>query len=112
MFCILLLVTYNVNCRLGEIELICLLSFTCNYVVIKLFLFGGASSSICCLVCAALYYCGTPRTFHIIMLKIVVSFVIVTRSVYVSDLCENRVLTPGQMRITRITNAYFFRHLF
>ena len=42
--------------RLGKRELICLLSFTCNYVV----LFGEVSSSSGCLGWATLFYCGTP----------------------------------------------------
>ena len=40
--------------RLGKRELICLLSFTCNY------LFGEVFSSSECLGWAALFYCGTP----------------------------------------------------
>ena len=48
---------------LGKRELICLLLFTCNYLVSvrRGFLFG-------CLGWATLYYCGTPRAFHIIIL--------------------------------------------
>ena len=42
--------------RLGKRELICLLLFTCNYVV----LFGEVSSSSGCLGWATLFYCGTP----------------------------------------------------
>ena len=43
--------------RLGKRELVCLLSFTCGYVVS---LFGEVSSSSGCLGLAALFYCGTP----------------------------------------------------
>ena len=40
----------------GKRELICLLLFTCDYVVSV----GEVSSSSGCLVWAALFYCGTP----------------------------------------------------
>ena len=49
--------------RLGKRELICLLLVTCNYVVSV----GEVSSSSGCLGWAALFYCGTPRAFHIII---------------------------------------------
>ena len=49
--------------RLGKRELICLLSFTC----IMWFMFGEFSSSSWCLGWAALFYCGTPWAFHIII---------------------------------------------
>ena len=42
--------------RLGKGELICLLLFTCNYVVSV----GEVSSSSWCLGWATLFYCGTP----------------------------------------------------
>ena len=48
---------------LGKRELICLLLFTCNYVVPV----GEVSSSSECLGWATLFYCGTPRAFHIII---------------------------------------------
>ena len=60
--CILLLFVYMLTVvdqlpRLGrETELICLLLFTCNYVV---FVWRGSSSS-GCLGWATLFYCGTP----------------------------------------------------
>ena len=41
---------------LGKRELICLLLFTCNYVVSV----GEVSSSSVCLGWATLFYCGTP----------------------------------------------------
>ena len=50
--------------RLGKRELICLLLFTCNYVVSV----GEVSSSSGCLGWATLFYCGTPCAFHIIMI--------------------------------------------
>ena len=58
-FCILLLVIYMLAVadhfpRLGKRELICLLSFTCNYVVSV----GEVSSSSGCLGWAALFYCA------------------------------------------------------
>ena len=51
---------------LGKRELICLLSFTCNYVVSVRggFLFGEVSSSSWCFGWAALFYCGTHCAFH------------------------------------------------
>ena len=49
---------------LGKRELICLLLFTCNYVVSV----GEVSSSSGCLGWATLFYCGTPWAFHIIIL--------------------------------------------
>ena len=57
-FCILLLVFYMLAVvdqlpRLGNRELLCLLSFTYNYVV-------SVSSSSVCLGWATLFYCGTP----------------------------------------------------
>ena len=60
-FCILLLVIYMQAVvdqlpRLGKRELICLILFTCNYVVSV----GDVSSSSGCLGCATLFYCGTP----------------------------------------------------
>ena len=61
-FCILLLFIYMKavvdQLPLGKRELICLLLFTCNYVV------SG------CLGRATLFYCGTPLAFHIIILSI------------------------------------------
>ena len=59
-FCILLIVDYMLAVadqlpRLGKRELICLLSFTCNYAVSV----REVSSSSGCLVWAALFYCGT-----------------------------------------------------
>ena len=42
--------------RLRKRELVCLLLFTCNYVVS----FGEVSSSSGCLGWATLFYCGTP----------------------------------------------------
>ena len=60
-FCLLLFVIYLLAAaeqlpRLGKRELICLLSFTFNYV----FLLGEVSSSSGCLGWAALFYCGPP----------------------------------------------------
>ena len=47
-----------------ERELICLLLFTCNYVVSV----GDVSSSSGCLGWATVFYCGTPWAFHLIIL--------------------------------------------
>ena len=60
-FCILLLVIYMLVVgdqlpRFGNRELICLLLFTCNYMVSV----GEVSSSSGCLGWATLFYCGTP----------------------------------------------------
>ena len=55
--------------RLGKRELICLLLFTCNYVVSV----GEVSSSSGCLGWTTLFYCGTPWDFHIIILKYSIS---------------------------------------
>ena len=60
-FCILSLVIYMLAVvdqlpRLGKRELICLLLFTCNYVVSV----EEVSSSSGCLGWAKLIYCGTP----------------------------------------------------
>ena len=44
--------------RLGKRELICLLLFTCNSVIMW-FLLGEVSSSSGCLGWATLFYCGT-----------------------------------------------------
>ena len=52
--------------RLGKRELICLLSFTCN----MWFLFGEVSSSSWCLGWAALFYCGIPWIWDIIILNV------------------------------------------
>ena len=46
----------SITLRLGKRELICLLLFTCDYVV----LFGEVSSSSGCLGWATLFYFGTP----------------------------------------------------
>ena len=46
-----------------ERELVCLLSFTCNYVVSV----RRGSSSSECLGWATLFYCGIPWAFHIII---------------------------------------------
>ena len=51
--------------HLGKRELICLLLFTCNYVVSV----GEVSSSSGCLGWATLFYCDTTLAFHIIILK-------------------------------------------
>ena len=69
-FCILLLVIYcklpqlDQVPRLGKKELICLLSFTCNYVVSvrRGFLFLLVLGKGC------VFYCGTPWAFHILIL--------------------------------------------
>ena len=53
--------------RLGKRMLICLLSFTCNYVYSVLF--GLVSSSSWYLRWAALFYCGNHWTFHINILS-------------------------------------------
>ena len=64
-FCILVLVIYMCAVadqlpRLGKRELICLLSFTCNYVV------SVRRGSLFLLVLGfALFYCGTPWAFNI-----------------------------------------------
>ena len=68
-FCILSLVNYikavvDQLPLFGKRELICLLLFTCNYVVSV----GEVSSSPGCLGWAMLFYCGTPTAFHIISL--------------------------------------------
>ena len=60
-FCILLLAIYMYAVvdqlpRLGKRELICLVLFTCNYVVSV----GEVSSSPVCFGWATLFYCGTP----------------------------------------------------
>ena len=69
-FCILLLVIYMEAVadqlpRLGKRELICLLSFTCNYVVSvrRGFLFLLVLGMGC-----VFFYCGTPWAFHKIIL--------------------------------------------
>ena len=51
--------------RLGKRELICLLLFTCNYLVSV----GEVSSSSGCLGWATLFYCGTPSAFLIIIVQ-------------------------------------------
>ena len=50
--------------RSGKRELICLLLFTCNHVVS----IGEVSSSAGRLGWATLFYCATPRAFHIVIL--------------------------------------------
>ena len=50
---------------LGKRELICLLLFTCNYLVSV----GEVSSTSGCLGWATLFYCGTPSAFHIIIIQ-------------------------------------------
>ena len=60
-FCILLLVFHMLPVvdqlpRLGKREIICLLLFTCNYVVSV----GEVSSSSGCLGWATLFYCDAP----------------------------------------------------
>ena len=47
----------------GKRELICLLVFTCNYVVSV----GEVFSSSGCLGWATLFYCGTPGAINIIV---------------------------------------------
>ena len=49
--------------RLGKRELICLLLFTCNYVISV----GEDSSFSGCFGWATFFYCGTPLAFHIII---------------------------------------------
>ena len=49
--------------RLGKRGLICLLLFTCNYVVSV----GEVSSSFGSMGWATLFYCGTPLAFYIIL---------------------------------------------
>ena len=51
--------------RLGKRELICLLLFTCYYLVSV----GEVSSSYGSLGWATLFYCGTPSAFHIIIIQ-------------------------------------------
>ena len=72
-YCILLLVICVLAVadqlpRSGKRELICLLSFTCNYVVSVRsgFLFLSSSG---CLGWAVLFNCDTPWTFHINILN-------------------------------------------
>ena len=52
--------------RLGKRELICLLLFTCNYVVSV----GEVSPSSGCLGLAMCFYCGTPWAFVMVILHI------------------------------------------
>ena len=65
-FCWLFICKHRVDQlpRLGKRELICLLLFTCNYVISV----GEVSSSSGCFGWATLFYCGTPSALHIIIL--------------------------------------------